>query len=232
MFFLEWLKLNLVFFHYFPAVHLNFQLPNFFFLNINRPTIILLSPSDYVIQFLTQSDNTTVKIALAVDEYTVNFYKNEMKQENIKWNRLENVLLWRTFDAFTFKGSSFSYRMLNKVINDLIPTGIMNLLIEKYYTKKWTYLKVEKLPKVLDVDDLAFGFNIWLGFCGISGVSFLLEMISRLKIFKFTIFMNTQSNNVKIWKYKSAKVHPSSNYVQSRHEELSAELIKKFRIHK
>lgn len=60
-----------------------------------------------------------------------------------------------------------------------IPMGIIQHMYEFYL---WMNLRqiveVEKSNlKILSLDDLAFGFNIWLGTCGISGVSFLIEIV-------------------------------------------------------
>jgi len=80
------------------------------------------------------------------------------------------------------------------VIDDLIPTGVMNHLIEKYYTKTWKFAKVGKEPQILTLDDLAFGFNIWLGFCLLSLVGHVAEHLVRFI--------------TKPKKLKFAKVHP------------------------
>jgi hypothetical protein len=80
--------------------------------------------------------------------------------------------------------------MFHNIVNSLIPNGIMNYLIENYYTKRSTFTKIKTGPKVLSMQDLAFGFNIWLGFCLISTLSFIAEWFIK-----------------RFWK-KSTKIHP------------------------
>jgi len=109
--------------------------------------------------------------------------------------------------------------MFIKIIDDLIPTGIMKHLIEEYYTKKLKFAKVGKEPQVLTLDDLAFGFNIWLGFCLLSIVGHVAEHLVRFV--------------TKPKKQKFAKVLPI-NDVDNVEVEciLMPELLKIFRIKK
>ena len=104
-------------------------------------------------------------------------------------------------------------------INNLIPTGIMTHLIENFYTKKWKFKKSETEPKVLSLDDLLFGFNIWLGSCLVSFVAFVAEhgvgYIRRPKKVKF------------------AKVRPIRQSCKFKElKNLSPDLINNFRVQK
>ena len=83
--------------------------------------------------FLTQSQNSSAKIALCVDEFLQNFIESKMKH-NLAWNQLENAIMYTSHDAFTFHSFLFNFRMIYNAINNLIPTGIMKHLIENYYT--------------------------------------------------------------------------------------------------
>jgi len=76
-----------------------------------------------------------------------------------------------------FWNFAYHFRMLPNVINNLIPTGIMKQLVEQYYTKKCEYSRFEEHQKVLSVDDLLFGFKIWLGSCLVSFLAFVGEHI-------------------------------------------------------
>lgn len=71
--------------------------------------------------------------------------------------------------------------MLNNVINRLIPSGIINHLIENFYTKKIKIKKIEEEPKVLSLDDLTFGFNIYIASCLTSFLGFLAEKVFILR---------------------------------------------------
>jgi hypothetical protein len=139
-----------------------------------------VNPTVFMEKFLTQSQNSSAKMALCVDEYFENFIESGT-QRNHDWNKLEDVVLYTTYEVFMFHNFAFYYRMFKNVIDNLIPTGIMNYLIENHYTRKWKFEKLEDEPKVLSLDDLVFGFNIWLGSCLISLIMFFAELLFRIK---------------------------------------------------
>lgn len=131
------------------------------------------------------------------------------------WNKLDTVL-FTSQDVFYFYGASYYTRMFIKILDNLIPTGVLKYLIEEHYTKKWKFAKVEKGPKILAVDDLAFGFNIWLGSCLVSTLGFIVEI--------FIKFMRKPT------KIKYAKVRPiNEEYNCKAYSTLEPELIEKFR---
>lgn len=166
---------------------------------------------------MTQSRNSTAKMAFSVDEFYSNYYLNLGIKPVHDWNKLETVLM-KTYDAFIFIGHTFYYRMFNKIIDDLIPTGVMNYLIEKNYTKKFRKIDIDKTePKVFSFDDLSFGFNIWLVFCLISFFGFIAEHIYKL---------------IETRKLKFAKVHPSLEDTPKSLRVINPKLAEKFRIKK
>ena len=73
--------------------------------------------------------------------------------------------------------NSFIYEILNEVLDKTIPTGIPQYLIK--YHESVIFKNYEPVlnnsPKVLTLDDLWFGFILWLGACGISTFGFLME---------------------------------------------------------
>ncbi|KAL7013033.1 hypothetical protein ACKWTF_015163 [Chironomus riparius] len=78
--------------------------------------------------------------------------------------------------------NSFLWPIFDDVINKLIPSGILQYLLELYayfmYEKyDWS---PKKYPKVLTFDDLSFGFVLWLTACGMSVLGFLIEHSSQL----------------------------------------------------
>jgi len=155
---------------------------------------------------------------MTVDEFYVNHLSSRFKS-TIEWNKLKDKILFTNQDAFCFYGAAYYTRMLMKVIDNLIPTGIMNYWIEQQYTQKWKFAKVGKAPQVLKMDDLAFGFNIWLGCCLLTLVGHVAEHLVRFV--------------TKPKKVKYAKVHPIDD---ENHEEvectLKPELLMKIRIKK
>lgn len=80
---------------------------------------------------------------------------------------------------------NFFMTLNHKVMNSLISGGIPQYLID-FYTKfdLRPILIPEKDPKVFDVDDLMFGFIIWLVACGVSITVFIIEVtFYHLRIF-------------------------------------------------
>jgi len=78
--------------------------------------------------------------------------------------------------------NSFLWPIFDDVMKKLIPSGILQHLLELYghfmYEKyDWS---PEQLPRILTLDDLAFGFILWLTACGISIAGFVAEFFGFL----------------------------------------------------
>lgn len=182
----------------------------------DRPNITEINPRAYLTAYQTQSQNASAKMGLIVDEFYVNYVDSRMKQKPPDWTRLENTVLFTYSDAFVFHADAFYFRAFDKVINNLIPTGVINYLIENYFTKKWKFPKVDKEPKVLSLDDLSFGFNIWLGTCFMS---------------IFVFFWERLINCHRAKKIKFIKIHPSDQVEKTEVIlNLKPELIETFRV--
>ena len=70
--------------------------------------------------------------------------------------------------------------MFKKIVDMLIDSGVMRYYTENYYTKKIVLETFQSSPEVLLVNDLSFGFNIWLGFCCLSVVIFVVEIMMKI----------------------------------------------------
>lgn len=164
----------------------------------------------------TQSQNSSAKLALCVDQFFKNYYENATGM-SINWNQLDEIL-YTSHESFVFFQLSFFFRMFKKIIDRLIDTGVMKYLAENYYTKELKFLKFKSEPKVLSVDDLAFGFNIWLWVCCVSVSAFIAELIvSKWKSRK---------------KLKYAKVHPIEINSINQKKKANPETLMKFRVKK
>lgn len=81
----------------------------------------------------------------------------------------------------------FLFDVTKNVVNELIPSGIPQYL---YIFHKWirfsrtSVYKYFKSPKIFNIEDLSFGFVLWLIACGISFIVFVLEMIMWPKVVK------------------------------------------------
>lgn len=79
---------------------------------------------------------------------------------------------------FTIK-NSFLYQILNQMLEKIVPAGIPQYLVEFHEFNLYGKFvpSIVNGPTVLTVEDLAHGFVLWLGACGVSCVGFLLELI-------------------------------------------------------
>lgn len=82
-----------------------------------------------------------------------------------------------THGSLVTQPNAFYFRMIEKILDSLIDTGVISYLIEKDIGTKLKFSQPNSEPSVLNMDDLYFGFNIWLGFCVVSVLSFLVEQI-------------------------------------------------------
>jgi len=92
------------------------------------------------------------------------------------WIKLRDSF-YVTHGSFALLQNAFYFKMIQETTNKLIDTGIVQQLLEDQLGKKINFKKLEQQPKVLELKDLSFGFNIWIGFCCISIFSFVLEIL-------------------------------------------------------
>jgi len=152
-----------------------------------------------ILAFRKESRNDTLKLAFHMTDHIQSIIMNEYRIYD-DWNRLEDFMLLVRFGAFSMPQSAFYFKMIEQTTNRLIDTGVMKHLIEDVIKEKPGIKCPEDPPKVLTIQDLAFGFNIWIGFCVISLFGFILEtLFSRLYIHCFHRLTGKFSNHAKIW---------------------------------
>lgn len=185
----------------------------FFFLFIFRVYKIEL-PAERFIEILnTQSRNSTAKYALRIDDVELAYYEEYYKK---KYDWLKIKLGFISLETFMFKDGTFFAPMFIRLINRLIDTGVIKHLNEKFYMKKANFLPQEAGPSVLSVDDLAFGFNIWLGSCLVSFIVFMIELIFEFfskkdfKALSKTVLNNLRKSKVEVKRKKQAKINENS----------------------
>lgn len=98
----------------------------------------------------------------------------------------------------------FLFHSLERTMQLIIPAGIPQYLWTFHYDtffKIHKYKKIrKKVPKVLSVDDLSFGFVVWLFVCGIAVTCFLSEMVYFYflkEFFGFNVFFRILSMRIK-----------------------------------
>jgi hypothetical protein len=159
------------------------------------------------------------------------FYDSENRGKD-PWNQLDERFFAVTIGIVTLE-SSFSFKMIENTVDRLIDTGVISHIIKTrvLYVKK--YPKDESEPKILNVDDLLFGFNIFLGFCGISGLVFCFELALGIKVCRKNMSIHLLRMKFSNRKVKHAKVHPMNTIISLicfKRQKLSLELIDKFKV--
>lgn len=168
--------------------------------------------------FQSQSQNVSAKLALCVDELLQSMIELEV-QKNYDWNELKNVVMHTMHEVFLFRGHSYFFRMFDILITKLISAGVMQHLVKNHYFQKFRFEKFNESAKVLTIEDLLFGFNIWFGCCCVSSLAFIIEQTKRLR--------------KKPRKLKFGKIHPmafKNDEIAAIKPKLPSELNKMFKI--
>ena len=131
---------------------------------------------DYIQTYCNNFDQSDAKLAFFL-EYVQYVMLNSVckgaavQLKNFRSNSQLSVL-------YTGK-NSFIYNTLNELLEKVVPAGIPQYLVN--YHEANLYGKYESFvrygPTVLTYEDLAHGFMVWLGACGVSFIGFLLELI-------------------------------------------------------
>jgi hypothetical protein len=128
---------------------------------------------DLFLMFRQMPSDPTLKAAILTTELDMRFYKTGYSDIP---TTLKEVISLGGFSLCVPKNNFYS-SLSHKVMNKLISGGIPQYLID-FYTKfeLRPMLTPRKDLKVFDVDDLMFGFIIWLVACGISITVFIIEL--------------------------------------------------------
>lgn len=143
---------------------------------IYSPKIIYLpSQFDFDAIFEDQIQNSSAKLAFFCEErlyheFTYKFGKTGFMMKD---------RLYSTTGGVSLIANNFFLRLLEKGMRNLIPSGIPQHSME-YHSAYWIRRlgNFKKNPQVLKIEDLSFGFLIWIGSCGISVAVFMLETIN------------------------------------------------------
>lgn len=131
-----------------------------------------------------------VLIPLMVDNLTDSSFKGSAIANNIfvlmkaisykgkyRWKELEHKV-FSFYQGIAFPRHHYLFSTFNEKIQQLTTGGFIN-----YWQEKWTKHRnvTEKIPepepKVLDVERLSIGFQIWLIMLGISLIAFIGEIV-------------------------------------------------------
>jgi hypothetical protein len=197
---------------------------------ISRPTIKSCTFAEFITILTKYPQNSDAKYSAVIDDGVLDDWKM-LIGNSLVWVALDDTLV-TTNRVLVFKRYSFYSDVIINDVERLTDTGIMSYLIKNHRKSYTQFLQTESEPTVLNIEDLAFGFNIWLGFCGTSLAAFLAEMLLDTKLCrKYSKFLKS----LKFRKMKFAKVHQSvekkCQYCY-KNQKLSQELIEKFKVKK
>ncbi|KAL7015550.1 hypothetical protein ACKWTF_016514 [Chironomus riparius] len=124
--------------------------------------------------------------------------------------------------GLVFFDNTFFFKVANKAVQRLTAAGIMYWMIENEIKPKRTPT-IQKEPKQLTLDCLSFGFEIWIGFCGLSAAVFFGEISWKyLKV----IFLE------KTHKIAESKTHAEKIKIKRKTRRMRRKLYKKLYNHK
>lgn len=168
-----------------------------------------------------------------VSEINAALYERLNEGRN-QWNRFDENF-YTAHLGIVLRDTSFCFRMLKNVVDRLIDAGVVIYLTDPQIVVKTKFPKYESEPNVLYVDDLMFGFTIWLGFCAFSGIVFVAELILGIKFCRKKFNFDYFWKKFKYKKLKFAKVHQSLDQKCSscyKNQKLTSKTLKSFRIKK
>lgn len=80
--------------------------------------------------------------------------------------------------GFAFFKNNFFFKIAEESVQQLTSAGILFWMIDNEIGLKYKFTS-KKEPTKLTIENLNFGFVIWIGFCGISVIAFVCEILYR-----------------------------------------------------
>lgn len=144
------------------------------------------------------------KVAVTIDEDSYNILKNyygdmPRKINNDLYSLIKGIGVWR---------NNHAYWLMEDTLRKIIPAGIPQYVRKKafgFFFKEANQQKT-KIPQVLTVNDLKFGFVTWLITCLIAICAFVIELVwfygvkgFRLTLGLFCLLKNLRKLTKKIY---------------------------------
>ncbi|KAL7010550.1 hypothetical protein ACKWTF_016912 [Chironomus riparius] len=127
----------------------------------------------------TQAENASAKVALEVTDAYHNYATEKLGRKFDNWMQLKNFVLATSHGGFGMLFNSFYFDMIDETVNSLIESGIMKLIYESYI-KQTVKKKISRVMcKVIGFEDLQIYFIMWSGFCCVSILCFIIEVLMR-----------------------------------------------------
>lgn len=168
---------------------------NHFKKNSFRPHIEELNFNAFHV-FFTQLSNPDSNIAFIQNSPTFQILKSVLK-ENLEIMTKQTILI-RHFGTSSYR-NNFMFNLTEEVTQYLIQAGIPQYM-RQYVTNFHFHLRKEsRRPKVFKIEDLQFGFEVWIVACGVATGVFVVEvLLTYLKgVFGLAgLLMNLKRKNV------------------------------------
>ncbi|KAL7012311.1 hypothetical protein ACKWTF_014760 [Chironomus riparius] len=124
--------------------------------------------------FRSQSQNSSARIAIVMQSMILDHY--EWRTGTTKnWLQIKDSVVQVSQLGFSFFVNNYFYRGMNEAVQQLIATGIMTKVVGNLIGVKRKFVKTSE-PRILAIENLDFGFVIWMWFCGICVIVFLVEV--------------------------------------------------------
>lgn len=175
--------------------HVNFS-KFIYLLNYFRPKIQNVSEDDYFATICSKFFESSSVDALVVDTiYSLRIQNNCTKLPIL----MEEIFV--TFPvALKLRKNHYLFGIINEVMERIVPSGIPQFL---HNFHRWNdFLRImidppQKQTEVLTMNDLGFGFVMWLVACAISTFGFIIEITMWPKIKRLWI---------EKWEYYNKKI--------------------------
>jgi len=165
------------------------------------PKVKQMSHIKFCEVFYTQSQNSSAKLGLIIQNHAI-IYEELYAGKKLNWHMLTDSLQV-SGAGFAFYANNFFSKVIDRVIKAWIPAGIMDKIMTEFLGNNRNFVTLKK-PMVLKMDNLRFGFSIWLGCCGFCLAIFIIESL----IFAIKTKFITREKQQKIRKMNFAKVYP------------------------
>lgn len=151
-------------------------------------------------------------------------YDSRLKRPKF-WYQLKDFSLEVSQLGFAFFPNNFFLKIAEKAVQHLTSAGIMFWTMENEIGSTYKFL-TRKNPKRLTVENLNFGFVIWLGFCGLSVVTFFGEVLYA-KLKKLIILIK-----IRTLKQLALKVRPAKIIKNAKKNRIQLRNVKQLKISK
>jgi hypothetical protein len=131
--------------------------------------------------YCSSINNSSAKLAFFLPTKLVNSFSSSCQGSLVA---VKNFYMNAIPCSYAMVKNSILYPYFEEVMDKLIPSGIPQYLPDFHaYLLYGNYENSEEnFPKILTIDDLSFGFILWLIACGISICGFLGEIVVILVI--------------------------------------------------